>query len=112
MRYEGVVEKGSQRATALGFPTINLPLTGPDSGVFAARVEVDDQVYEGAAFADEVRHVLEVHLLGVELDLYGKKVAIELVQKLRERQEFPDDASMRKAIAADVADARTYFAQK
>jgi len=107
----GVVEKGTRRGNALGYPTINIPLTDDSvSGVYAARVYVTDgSSYAAAAFADQKRGILEAHLLDCADDLYGKKIRVELHEKIRDRMSFKNDTEARRRIERDVAAAREYF---
>ncbi len=110
MQYTGIVQKGSNRAAELGYPTINIPLKDASaSGIYVARVKVGEEEYEAAAFADQKRHLLEAHILDFTKDVYGSKVNITLVKKIREHKKFSDDESLRKAIAEDVAAVRAYF---
>lgn len=109
MRYKGVVQKGEKRGAALGFPTINIPLEGKDaSGIFLARVFVDDKEYPAAAYANPSRGILEAHLLDFTGDLYGKEVEIELLEKIRDDEKFTDGSTLKAAIARDVAKVREY----
>ncbi len=108
--YSGIVEAGSKRAAALGYPTINILLNDESvSGVYVASVKVGEEEYEAAAFADQKRKVLEAHLLDFSKDLYGWNVKIELLKKIRENKKFADDESLREAIAGDVAAVQAYF---
>lgn len=108
--YKGIVQKGKRRGTALGFPTLNIPLEGGEiSGVYVARVYTGDDTFKAAAFADAIRHLLEAHILDADVDLYGKEIRIELLEKIREHQAFVDDNKLRTAIAEDVQKTREYF---
>lgn len=109
--YKGVVQKGSQKGRALGYPTVNIPLADASiDGVYAARVLVAGEApYLAAAFADQARRVLEAHLLDFSDDLYGMPVTIELSEKLRDSHVYEDDARLRAAIAEDIAKVREYF---
>lgn len=107
--FTGIVQRSSKRATALGYPTANIPLGDDSSGVYAARVFVGDQVYRAAAFADPKRKILEAHIVDFEGDLYNKEITIELVRKLRDTQTFKSDDELRTAIADDISKVRTFF---
>lgn len=108
--YTGIVEAGSKRAAALGYPTINIPLTDESvSGVYAALVKVGEEEYEAAAFADQRRKVLEAHILDFDEDLYGWNVKIHLLKKIRENKKFADDKALKKAIGEDIGAARKHF---
>jgi len=107
--FTGVVQRSSKRATALGYPTANIPLSDDSSGVYAARIFVDDQVYRAAAFADPKREILEAHIVDFDGDLYNKEITVELVRKIRDTKQFEDDDAQREAIVDDVAKVREYF---
>ena len=120
----GPVVRGRAIARTLGFPTANLqpilPIR-PASGIYAARLHLPDGPRPGAAFvpdpADpEQAHfgsVVEIHVPGLSLDLYGRDVEISFTRRLRGRVPFPDAAAAAAQIALDAAqslavDAREY----
>ena len=89
---------------------MNIGLTGGSvSGIYVARVVYDDKEYPATAFADQKRNVLEAHVLNKDLDLYGKKITIELLKKIRDTEMFQNDKALKAAIARDVDAARRYF---
>ena len=108
--YIGIVEAGSKRAIALGYPTINIPLADTEvSGIYAALVKVGEEEYEAVAFADQKRRLLEAHILDFSKDLYGWNVKIHLLKKVRENKKLADDTSLKRAIMDDIAAVRAYF---
>lgn len=108
--YTGIVIKGQGRATALGFPTANIPPKDDSvSGIYAARVKIGDTEYTAAVFADQKRKVLEAHLLDFSGELYKKEIRIELYKKIREHKDFANDVDLRAAIAKDIVNVRKYF---
>jgi riboflavin kinase/FMN adenylyltransferase len=110
--YTGTIIEGSKRASALGFPTINIAFDDADvSGVFVARAFVDETVLPGVAFADPVRGVLEAHLFDDSANRYGREARIELLEKLRDSKMFDSDDELKRAIAKDAAEARRYFSK-
>jgi riboflavin kinase/FMN adenylyltransferase len=111
VHYSGIVQKGGKRATALGFPTVNIPLDDADvSGIYAAKVKVGEEEYEAVAYADRKGKKLEAHIFDFAADLYGWKITIELLKKIRESKKFRDDVEAKRAIADDAASVREYFA--
>ena len=112
--YSGVIVGGGRRAAALGFPTANIALRDGEvlSGVYAVAALLDGKEYRAVAYADARRHLLEVHLLDVEMDLYGKQLFVTLLQKLRDDRAFDGEDAAREQIRQDVEAAREYFAQK
>lgn len=108
--FSGIVQKGSTIASELGYPTANIPYEGDGaSGVYAAKVKVGEEEYEAMVFADHVRHVLEAHVLDFSADLYGWKISIELLEKIRDRKKFKDNLVPQALIDADMARVRAYF---
>jgi riboflavin kinase/FMN adenylyltransferase len=111
--YTGIVEKGGKRATALGFPTVNIPLADDSvSGIYAAKVKVGEEEYDAVAYADQRGKKLETHLFDFSADLYGWNIRVELLHKLRDEKRFPDDTHARDAITKDVKKAQAYFMSK
>ena len=111
--YPGVVQKGQKRAASLGFPTVNIPFFERRiSGIYIAKVVYDNEQYKAAAFVDEKRHILEAHILDANPDLYGKEIMIELIEKIRDNQQFGDDDALKFAIAGDIGRVRKYFEKK
>ena len=50
--------------------------------------------------------MLEVHLLDVDRDLYGRSLRVEFVHRLRDERRFPNVETLKEQIARDVASAR------
>ena len=117
----GKVVYGHQRGRTIGFPTANLPIHRtniPVSGVFAVRMKgVGDAPLMGVAnvgnrpTVDGTKTVLEVHLFDFTGDLYGRRVEVEFLMKVREEKKFASFDELKQQIAADVVRAREYFAK-
>jgi riboflavin kinase/FMN adenylyltransferase len=107
----GRVVEGAGRGRTLGFPTANVeaerPLLTPP-GVYACRMHVDGGVRGAVVNAGvrptfgEQRFTIEAHLLDFSGDLYGRRVKLEFVARLREEKKFPGIEDLRAQIAADV----------
>jgi riboflavin kinase/FMN adenylyltransferase len=107
MEYKGIVTQGGRKATALGFPTINIPLADADvSGIFAGRVSFDGEEYPAVIYADQGRNVLEAHLFDFDRDLYGMEVGITLHKKIRDSKQFDTDEELQRAVANDIQEAK------
>lgn len=110
MTFTGIVIHGSEYARKLGFPTVNIEISKPLSGIFVGMVEHKSACYQAVLFSSPSRSVLEAHLLDFHDDLYGEHVVMHIYEQLRENQNFSDEASLRRAIQSDVRRARQYFA--
>lgn len=116
----GRVVTGQQLGRQLGIPTANLNLhryRAPLQGVFVVRLLVRGNWLPGIAnvgtrptIAGLIKPVLEVHLLDWTGDLYGERISVEFIEKLREEVRFPDVPALVKQIRADIDQAREYFA--
>jgi riboflavin kinase/FMN adenylyltransferase len=115
-----LVVRGKGIGRRLGFPTANLQTDGLvtlPSGIYAVRVLVGKQEYAGAAYIGTrptiKRHrkvyAVEVHLLDFKGDLYGRRIHVDFLKKLRDDRVFPDEKTLVNAIASDISAARRYF---
>lgn len=116
----GTVMGGAKRGTGMGYPTANIALpSGVDlaHGIYAARVYVDGQVHDGAAYLgtrptfDNGRPVLETFLLDFDGDLYGRTIGVEFVARIRGDQAFDGMAALVAQMDRDVAACRTRLAE-
>ena len=117
---EGRVEYGAQLGRTLGYPTANIGLKNhnpPLRGVFAVTAGVNGASQNGIAnigvkpTVHGVRLSLEVHLLDYSSDLYGKRLRITFLHKLRDEKKFAGLEELKAAIANDEQNARQWFAQ-
>jgi riboflavin kinase/FMN adenylyltransferase len=114
-RLEGVVATGRRRGQTIGFPTANLdaiPTVVPGDGVYAVRAHLDAAAWPAAAnvgpnptFGEAARKV-EVHLIGFHGDLYGRPLAVDFVQRLRDTRPFRGAAELTEQLKKDVEAAR------
>ena len=112
----GHVARGQQLGRKLGYPTANLHLGGrasPVEGIFAVRVTgVRPQAMPGVASlgvrptVNGTEPLLEAHLFDFDGDLYGRRIEVEFVEKLRDEEKFPDLEAMVKQIDRDAQAAR------
>ncbi|WP_337013174.1 bifunctional riboflavin kinase/FAD synthetase [Pantoea sp. AS142] len=115
----GRVVHGDALGRTLGFPTANLPLrrsVSPVKGVYAVEVEgLTPKPLPGVAnigtrpTVKGLRQQLEVHLLDINMDLYGRHIDVVLKQKIRNEQRFASLEALKEQIANDVVTARQFF---
>lgn len=117
---ESRVEHGDGRGRAIGFPTANMRMDGylaPAFGVYAVRATImEDEKpvgrFDGVAnlgirpmFESPVP-LLETCLFDFSGDLYGRHLAVELVDYLRPEARFDDLDALKMQIEADAKAAR------
>ncbi len=115
----GRVAHGTKLGRNLGFPTANLRLQRkpPVSGVFAVRVHGLDALPHSGVASVGVRPtvgtggapLLEVFILDFDAAIYGRRVVVEFLHKLRDEERYPDLDSLARQIESDVAQARGFF---
>jgi riboflavin kinase / FMN adenylyltransferase len=119
----GVVVAGDRRGRTIGFPTANLGEVEealPPWGVYAVLVDREEASGGAAALArgvanigvrptvtpGETRPSVEVHLFDWSGDLYGAKLRVHLIERLRPEQRFAGLDALKAQIARDAAAAR------
>jgi riboflavin kinase / FMN adenylyltransferase len=116
-RVEGVVIRGDQRGRALGFPTANLLTSAyaavPADGVYAAwlvrnrgeRLPAAVSIGTNPTFSGRERRV-EAYVLDFDSDLYGERLALDFVARLREMRTYSGVEPLLAQIREDVAQTR------
>ncbi len=115
----GRVVHGDALGRTIGFPTANVPLrrqVSPVKGVYAVEVMgLGDKPLPGVAnigtrpTVKGVRQQLEVHLLDVVMDLYGRHIEVVLRKKIRSEKRFASLDELKAQIAKDELTARELF---
>jgi riboflavin kinase/FMN adenylyltransferase len=128
--YKGVVIKGEQRGRKLGFPTANLKLENKLAlpyGVYATWAKVGTESFpsvtnvgvrpsfhsEQAEGEAELAALVETHLIGRSMDLYGTTLEVSFMKRIREERKFsgPDFInSLKTQIAEDAKQAAEILA--
>jgi riboflavin kinase/FMN adenylyltransferase len=118
-RLSGRVAHGARLGRSLGFPTANLPLKRrpPVAGIFAVRVHGLGSTPRTGVASVGVRPtvtasglpMLEVFIFDFDESIYGRRIEVEFVHKLRDEVRYPDLAALTRQIEADAAQAREFF---
>lgn len=112
---QGEVVRGAGRGRTLGFPTANVKTDRPlglPVGVYVCRATVGSVEHQAVVNVGvrptfgETELAVEAHLLDFAGDLYGERVTLTFLRRLREERKFPSVDALRQQIALDVAAAR------
>lgn len=119
--FPGKVVHGEARGRKLGFPTLNIQPAKdqwiPGIGVYAVRVKVDDQWYQGMC---SVSHnetfgnnplTIEINLFDFSQMIYGQEVEVEWDQYLRAPVKFESVDQLIAQLKQDQTDIQEYFAK-
>ena len=112
----GKVIKGRMRGgSQLGFPTANIKLHDelcPKFGVYAVTVETVHGNFDGVAnigfsptFGDEI-FTIEVHILDFNKDIYGSRIRVNMVKRLRDEIKFSNIEQLSDQIRKDIQTAK------
>jgi riboflavin kinase/FMN adenylyltransferase len=111
----GTVVRGGERGRKLGFPTANLASDTeciPPDGVYATRVVLGDRAWPSVSNIgrnptfNEAARTIEAHLFDFDRDLYGARIKLEFVERIRGEVKFESAQALAGAIAADLKRAR------
>ncbi len=112
----GNVEKGRDRGgKLLGCPTANIGLQdelAPKPGVYAVTVTCKETTYKGVAnigysptFDDHI-FTVEVHILDFCDDIYGEKIRVDFIDRIRDEQKFSSLSELSEQIQKDILQTR------
>ena len=128
---DGIVVDGNRNGRKIGFPTANISHIDnrqwPPTSAYAARVTVfapDGEVPQGpfggmvgitrrptvTGLEDGIVGA-EVHIFDFAQDIYGYRVRIELLDRIRPERRFDDLAALQRQLAADRVEARRIVAE-
>ena len=118
----GIVVHGKQNGRKIGFPTANMALKAdnkfiPQLGVYLCQVKIEAGLFFGLTNMgyrptlnkDDGIHI-ETHLLDFDGELYGQRIEIQFIEKIRSEKRFDSFEDLKNQIAADLAWARMYLA--
>ncbi|MBD8497110.1 bifunctional riboflavin kinase/FAD synthetase [Paenibacillus arenosi] len=114
----GTVVHGEKRGRTIGFPTANVdpaePYYIPRLGVYAVRVQVRGEMYDGVlsiglkpTFHSHIlAPIVEAHLFDFDADIYDETLTVSLIAYLRSEKKFNGIQELIEQITRDAEDAR------
>ncbi|MBP6797324.1 MAG: bifunctional riboflavin kinase/FAD synthetase [Luteimonas sp.] len=117
----GRVVRGQQLGRTLGYPTANLRFAGKVPalrGIYATRVHGVGAVpwpsvssFGTRPTVGGIQPLLEAHLFDFDGDLYGRRIEVEFVARLRDEEKFPDLPTLVAQMHRDAGEARRILQQ-
>jgi riboflavin kinase/FMN adenylyltransferase len=109
---EGQVIEGEQRGRTIGFPTANLAVSSelnvPGNGVYAAHAQIKERIYTAVVnigtkptFHEEYPISIEAHLIDFGDDIYGEKMRLYVIDKIRDERRFNNVEELVRQISKD-----------
>ena len=110
--FSGIVSKGKGRGKAMGFPTANIILENknkiiPKFGVYAVNILYNKIRYKGMlnigmnpTFNNQEPSI-EVHIFNFNKEIYGSKLSVELIDRIRNEKKFNNPDELKNQLAID-----------
>ena len=111
----GEIVQGEGRGRQIGFPTANIDAGNqmlPPSGVYAIQAKLEGGMFNGVTNMgtrptfDGEKFQIETHLFDFEKIVYGKKIEIFFIEKIRDERKFPNPEMLINQIKQDVVTAK------
>ncbi|HET8809529.1 MAG TPA: bifunctional riboflavin kinase/FAD synthetase [Flavobacteriaceae bacterium] len=109
----GTIVKGKNLGKKLGFPTANLHIEEsykivPKNGVYVVKSIIDGKEFFGMmnigvnpTISEENLQSIEIHFFGLEKNLYGKTLQIDLLSRIRDEEKFESFEALSEAMEND-----------
>jgi len=114
--FHGRVISGTGRGLELGFPTANLNIDPkqalPAEGVYATWAYIDDKAYQSMTNIGKCptfggnELTVEVYILDYHNSLYGHKLKIDIIERLRDEKQFDSIEELKNQITEDIKQGR------
>jgi riboflavin kinase / FMN adenylyltransferase len=116
----GEVQSGRRIGNQLGFPTANIHpedyLILPQNGVYLTKTLLNGTLYNSLTnigynptFAGLDRISVETHIIDFDKDIYGEKIEVFVISKMRGELKFNDKFELISQIGKDISFAREFF---
>jgi len=110
----GTVVKGKELGKKFGYPTANLKIEEdykliPKNGVYVVRSKIDDELVYGMMSIGTnptvggTEKTIETNFFMPDMDLYGKKLQIEMLSRIRDEKNFDSIEDLKAALKQDKA---------
>lgn len=114
------VVSGRRIGNTIGFPTANIHperyLVLPANGVYITKTQLDGKLYNSMTnvgynptFEDVKEKTVETHIIDFNQDIYGKKIEVFFLKKIRDEAKFKTVELLKEQIAKDMTVAKEYL---
>jgi len=101
--FKGEVIHGQKEGRTLGFPTANVEFEGEmEEGVYSGWAIVDGKKYKAGIMYRNGTSILEAYILDFSEEIYGKKIELEVGEKIRERVNFESNEELINQVKKDI----------
>jgi riboflavin kinase/FMN adenylyltransferase len=120
---DGIVSRGDRMGRKIGFPTINVTPENelvPADGVYVGGIEIFSfgrrfdcvtNIGRRPTVYEDFRTTIETFVLDFSSDVYGERVRLFFIDRLREERKFPSVMALTEQIGRDIEATREYLAR-
>ena len=112
-RISGKVETGDKIGRTIGIPTANLSVSKnliiPGDGIYAVKVNVNNQIYKGAlsignrpVIKEDDSRKIEVYIIDFNKNIYEELIEISIISKIRNQENYDSLEELRFQIDKDI----------
>ena len=116
----GKIVKGNNIGEKIGFPTANIHLKEdykliPKKGAYIVSALIDEKKVFGMLnignrpTINDEKETIEVHFLNFNKNIYGKKISISFIKRLRDEQRFNSLEDLKKQLGKDKNNTKLYL---
>jgi riboflavin kinase/FMN adenylyltransferase len=121
---DGLVSRGDRLGHQIGVPTINLEPENelpPADGVYVTEIEIRSfgrrfpsvsNIGRRPTLYEDYTTTIETYVLDFSSDVYGDRVRLFFLDRLREERKFPSVMDLKAQIQRDIESTRAYFAAR
>jgi riboflavin kinase/FMN adenylyltransferase len=121
---DGLVARGDRLGHQIGVPTINLEPENelaPAEGVYVTEIEIRSfgrrfgsvtNIGRRPTLYEDYTTTIETFVLDFSSDVYGEKVRLFFLERLREERKFPSIMDLKEQIQKDIGETRAYFERR
>lgn len=122
-RITGTVVEGKHLGRSIGYPTANVAIAEPyklipADGVYAVKVKIKGATFNGmmnigmkpTVQKDQERSI-EVHILDFDENIYNEIIGIDIMERIRDEQQFENIDALRNKLDEDQAKTRMILAK-
>lgn len=118
----GIVSKGKQLGRTIGYPTANIHIEEeykliPQNGVYVAKSVLNGKTVYGMMnignrpTVEGTSLTIEINFFDFDQDLYGQKITVSLLKRMRDEQKFESLDALKNQLALDKSTATNYLKQ-
>ena len=116
----GIIFKGKQLGRTIGYPTANITIEEdykliPNNGVYIAKSVLNGKTVFGMMnigtrpTVDGTKQTIEINFFDFKQDLYGQKITISLLHRMRSEQKFESIDALKNQLGIDKKTALAFI---